>query len=376
VAGDSLSDVLVTLYYPSTFDDIINECTVADIQVYFDDLQATCVGTPNKIIEDMTNFAGKMKERIVNELEATLALDKATVTSDNFSLCCALRDELGEDAGPPVDLAAFLGVDQLNGQSRATLAKGSKLKRRIKAVDEQRQRLGRLSKGVKGGAMRVFFSGLLPAATYGVEVLGLSDMELESIRRIAMHAMTPQGKARSRTALLVARGDPAWRPSVGPVIRWAQEVWWTACPRKSAARALTPKDLNHHWTVASQRWPKRWAQSRGATDAAHLSLVRIGWKFNDAFNLITDQGVKVPLLETSPKLLTKMLQAAVQRTWQKAMAAKLAKEGFDAERVCPDPIRVLLASAWCKRNPLEGLVALRGLLWWHLDRGTGCRRWL
>ena len=99
-----MSDVLVNLYYISTFDEIVSESAAADIQVYFDDLQVTCVGAHKDIIDSMVDFADKMKTKIVMELEASLALDKATVTSDDYDLCCKLRDRLGEDAGPPTDL--------------------------------------------------------------------------------------------------------------------------------------------------------------------------------------------------------------------------------------------------------------------------------
>ena len=159
------------------------------------------------------------------------------------------------------------------------------------------------------------------------------------LRKAARTTTTPHGRARSATALFVAKGDPAWRPAVGPIVRWAQEVWWAEPPRGAAAKAMTIEELSEVWDAASRNWPRTWAKSRGALGAAVLSARRIGWHFDGPFAITTDQGIRIPLRETSPALLFKALREAVQRGWQRLIATKLGKDGFVGNRVCPDPAR-------------------------------------
>ena len=303
----------------------------------------------------MKDFAAKAHTMITEDLEATLALDKAAVTSNCPQLCRRLRDELGEVAGPEVDIAAFLGVDVLNGRKRSALKRGSRWKARQKTCKAKRRKLTRLAKGIMGGVSRVFVAGALPAATYGAEILGVSDTELEALRSTAKRAMTPHGKARSASALFVARGDPTWRPAAGLIVRWAQEVWWSETPRGTAANALTIDELSDAWTAASSSWPAKWSNSRGAMDTARLSAKRIGWQFNGPFSITTDQGVTLPLRETSPVLVAKALKEATQRRWQRKLATKLRKDGFEQERVCPDPVTSVTSSKWARQDPLSCL---------------------
>jgi len=372
VAGDSLSDVLVKLYYIDALDDICAKCTVSAIHVYFDDLQVTCIGEPDSIVNNMHHFATLAHVKITDDLECSLAMEKASVTADCPDLCTRLRDALGDIAGPPTSLAAFLGIDELNGRKRSCITKNpnSKWRARQQAAQDKRNRLSRLADGRIAGASNIFVSGTLPAATHGVEVIGISNAELDALRRTALVTMTPKGKARSLAALMVARGDPVWRPAVAPLARWAQEIWLSTAPRATAVDAIPLTELEEVWRAACTKFPRTWNHSRGALDAAVLSAQRIGWKFTSYDTVRTDLGATIRLIETTPKLLNVMLKDAVQRKWQRTMASKLEKNGFNAKRVCPDPIRTVLASAWSRRSPLQAFTALKAFCGgiWTADR--------
>jgi len=158
---------------------------------------------------------------------------------------------------------------------------------------------------------------------------------------------------------MVLRGDPSWRPSVAPVIRWAQEIWWAAFPKVKAVPALPLPFLKKAWKKAAAAPPDGWDSARGALDAAFLSLQRVGWTFADYDAVVTDQGVRVSLVTTSPKLLSKLLQEAVQRKWQRKMATGLTFNGWHGTRVCPDPIRAVTHSAWARTHCLEASYACR-----------------
>jgi len=301
VAGDSLSDILIELYYLEVFDQQAAEFGDVDLQVCFDDTQLSMEAKTNVIEARFVEAAESLHNKITYTLDAALARDKATIACTCPILCGKLRDRLGDAAGAPVQLTAFLGVDDLNGKVRAELARGSKWKERVGKHKARRGKVDRLAKGMKTGAVKIFIAGVVPEATYGVEVHGLANGELEGLRATAKLAMTPSGRARSASALFVARGDPTWRPAQAPVLRWAQEVWWTVAPRGAAAQALKPTVLRQAWEEASKAVPKSWSHARGPIDAAVLSANRVGWSFGGPFTLITDQGVKIQLFETSPR---------------------------------------------------------------------------
>jgi len=81
VAGDSLSDILIKLYYLEAFDQLTDEFKQIDLQVYFDDMQLTMEGKARDIEEKFVEAAETLHRKIVYDLDASLAMDKATVTS-------------------------------------------------------------------------------------------------------------------------------------------------------------------------------------------------------------------------------------------------------------------------------------------------------
>jgi len=357
IAGDSMSDALVKLFYIQAFDTFVEDHPNIDFNVYYDDLQIAARGTQQEIIKEVTEAAHALKATIETDMLATLAFDKATVTSDSQAVCDILRAKLGDCAGPPTRLAQFLGIDNMLGRRRTTLARGSKWKDRARAARKRKPRIQRLAAGRPAGALKVFVAGILPAMTYGVEVLGVSNIELKDMQKQALAAMTPATRGRSKSAVFTAKGDPTWRPAVAPVLRWAKEVWEAVSPSYPAAPRISLKQLREVWEVVDKKPPKTWGSSRSAFDAAFLSLRRIGWRFSDPFHVTDDLHTNVSLINTNPKLLAKLLREGVQRQWHRRVAASLIKHGWRGDRICPDPIVNLNHSAWARRNPLAALAA-------------------
>jgi len=365
IAGDSLSDILIKLYYVSALDELVQDLG-ADLEVYFDDLQLIMRGSFGDILNNLPVAAEKLKKVIEQDLRAKLAIDKATLVSDSSDLCKELRDAIGAEAGPIVEMSQFLGIDNQLGKSRATIMKASKLKARMQAAAERGPRLRRLRTKTRTSATKVFTTGTLAAATYGSEALGLSNNDLEKLRKLALDAMPALAKGRSRSAIFSALGDPTWRAAVAPARRWAQEIWEADLPRESAVESLSLEQLEQAWLQAKASPPKDWGGCRGATDAAILSLKRFGWSMSNHMTFVSDLGVAVPIRETSPKLLAKMLQEGVQRSWERKLAKSMASEGWVGERVSADAIRKVLNSAWAKRNPRGARGALKlfcGAVW-------------
>jgi len=366
VAGDSLSDVLVKLYYLETLDEFAVANPSVGLEVYFDDLQISARGPARLVQKTLPEAASNLKKCIEVDLQATLAIDKATLTASSQDLLCNLREAIGAPAGPVVEVAQFLGVDSQLGRCRRKVFRKSKLKQRISTVAARRPRLRRLRSGTGKGAVKIFTTGVLSAASYGAETMGISNKDLDVLQKAAADAMPPLPRGRSRSALFTAMGDPTWRVAVAPAIRWAQEVWAAESKSKSAATKISIPQLKAAWHVASKAWPKNWGGSRGAVDATHLSLKRIGWSFDGPLHYVTDRGAKIPLEDTSPKLLASMLREGVQRSWHRKFARSLTKAGWKGSRVCPGPVASLLRSTWASKNPKQAhavLKAFTGATW-------------
>ena len=133
----------------------------------------------------------------------------------------------------------------------------------------------------------------------------------------------------------------------------------SSVPKSKAVPSLPIPILARALHQAKRKAVKSWGHARGAVDALLLSLKRIGWSAKDATHFISDQAVEIPLLATSPKLLSKLLREAVQRSWQRKFAGSLRRQGWDAKRVCGDPARILTNSSWARQNPLEAHHAIK-----------------
>ena len=157
VAGDSLSDTLVKLYYFEPLCGFAARHRSTELDVYFDDIQLAVRGSRTNVKRDLLAAAEDLKNVIEADLGATLAEDKATIISDSKSLCDELREELGAAAGAPTSVAQFLGVDSLLGRRRRVIKNGSKFKKRLKDVCRRRQRLRRC--GLQGRSGQDLYCG-------------------------------------------------------------------------------------------------------------------------------------------------------------------------------------------------------------------------
>eukprot|EP00959_Pyramimonas_sp_CCMP1952_P044466 929217-Pyramimonas_sp.AAC.1 len=67
--------------------------------------------------------------------------------------------------------------------------------------------------------------GLLPAGAYASEIEGPSNNYLEQLRSIELSASGPKCKGKSRAVTFALYGCKSGKWALGPVIRWAKEVW-------------------------------------------------------------------------------------------------------------------------------------------------------
>jgi len=199
-------------------------------------------------------------------------------------------------------------------------------------------------------ATQVFTSGVLPAIVYGAEVNGISDVELKKIRNISTAAMTGGTTGRSLSASLLLRGDPSWKAGVAPISRWHKEVW--RVHHQGRKSNFTAQEIEEAWHVARKNdheWYKadgspKWSGVRGPVGATCLSLQRMGWIPLEPFEWIDDLGVKIKLIDMSPKMLTLLLKESSTRKLEREVAFSVGSTDMEGRRACMDPIRSFLAT--------------------------------
>ena len=140
---------------------------------------------------------------------------------------------------------------------------------------------------------------VMPAASYGPEVVGYSDSALHKLRVNALAAVASATGGGHMDAEWAARDgstgklDPAFEAHAAPLVTLA-EAWWS-CWRshhelKSAHDAA--------WTALNKRARSKsspWSFAAGPNAAAILSAGRLGWHFAAADVLITDKQERLEL---------------------------------------------------------------------------------
>ena len=138
-------------------------------------------------------------------------------------------------------------------------------KKRIQKVLKRKARLRVLTR--RGGllAQRIYKCGLHPAAMYGDEISGISDVEWRSMQRLASAAHSPMTAGRSLSALWLWYEGPTTSSAVAPILRWSKEVWLAAThPRGETGehgqflKVLNLPALRRIWERGRSQRPERW----------------------------------------------------------------------------------------------------------------------
>ena len=209
------------------------------------------------------------------------------------------------------------GVDVSAGKTRAVTS--ARRKKRIQKVLKRKARLRMLTRRAGSLARRIYKCGLHPAAMYGDEVSGISDVEWRSMQRLASAAHSPMTAGRS-----LWYDDPTTSSVLAPILRWSRAVRLAAThPRGETGehgqflKVLNLPALRRIWERGRSQRPERWRSVKGTVGATFLSLDRIKWTWPSPFQFFDNNNTEILLTTTSPALLKSMLSAAVCRTNQR-----------------------------------------------------------
>ncbi len=236
-----------------------------------------------------------------------------------------------------------LGVGIAAGVRRTTRV----MQVRLHALRARAQRIRRLRRS-RVNATRLFSTGGAAVAEYGLPVTGISDSSLLVRRRIVAAAVGSSTSGRNLDLdLLLAEGsdrcrrvDPAFEATAAPLATWAEAVWMKWAPRTAMARAVAYAKER----MAAAKRP--WACATGPAAVAVATAARIGWFFEDALVLVTDEGRRLDLLMDPPCEVRREACRAVERWWWRRIALDLpALQGPHGVGAVIGPIRRLLTAA-------------------------------
>jgi hypothetical protein len=187
---------------------------------------------------------------------------------------------------------------------------------------------------VKGS--RLYISGALPTAAFGVEVHGLSNAQLRGRQRQAVACMSTH-KVGSLVARLVLKEDPHCYEASACLLKWCQMVY-KATNEPEIAKWSLPQ-LRDKWELCQHMLPKKWCNVRGPMGAMSLEVARLGWKQVSPFELETHLGGdRIILTVASPAFMKHW----IKRAHQHKLECKLGVIWGSPDPVRPDAVLSLM----------------------------------
>ena len=277
------------------------------VAVYIDDFTISAqADTCREARRATLATAGSLAAFLEGELRGEVSAEKATVVANTAKLADDVRAGLGQRGGVAVRSAAMLGIDFSAGRRRRG-ARRSVAAARVRLSAARSRRLARVARGCRRGAsaLKLYITGIRPAATYGAAVCGVAPGQLLRQRRSASVAMRPAARGRSLTATSILHGDPSGRAGVAAIERWAAEVWAAA---GGDSQCFSFGYLAATWyALRAYAVDASWSSARGPIGIAHLELARIGWEWTEPFAIHDAAGAAHCLLTRSPKAIAHAL---------------------------------------------------------------------
>ncbi len=354
-AGCGLACTYVKVYSVPPIDQLLPKLPpTVSLDVHVDDFVLSCeASTVQEVVRDLQQAQADLKAMIDEELGAKVSMPKAAMVASSLALAKALRQAIGEMAGPLRDAAPNLGFDAAAAKKRGTRNVGPLRNKRLASGWKRRGRLRQLASVVGSKARKIYTAGVGPSATYYASVQGLSDREALAVRRLAACVLPPRSRYRSLTIAHIINDMPTAITEVAATLQFSRMVWAaTVCgaerprfegfglPGLREAWAKVKEGVDNIIDADAKEDARRryWKNSRGPLSAVMLELDRVGWSASAPFEWRDDQGVRVALTETPPALLRDMLVASVRRKAERTVGAARARHdpAFEGRRACCD----------------------------------------
>ena len=363
-AGCSLADIWITTFSVPGMDVYQRLAPFARVAIWFDDFALTCGGkTEEQLLNAIVLSLVLLIDILWRAFAAKIAFEKTACITNApgvWEKAARMVEAAFPDQGVVLPAAApcasNLGVDHMVGRPRRVRKKSAKTVRTCKAK-RRAQKIMECRAMAKRGRQRfqrIVTIGLLPAASYGARVWGLSAAEARSMRSLSLAALVPTCQA-SLCAKLVLHGDPVARVAYDVVIGFVAEVWSTMAGVKTTS-VLSIPTLVSFWNAARPDMKRKLSECRGPVQIAGWTLRELGWKWEQPLCMTTNGGQTLKMADNSPKAfghwLEKDMLAQHDLRLRAKAAARIPADKVDMKKVyleegpiMVEPVRAFIAKA-------------------------------
>ncbi|CAK0826069.1 unnamed protein product [Prorocentrum cordatum] len=366
-AGDGYADVVIKAHAIEQYDIYVTLHPLVRFASYIYDTSLGINGATKESVILQAVAAGNAFFNVAKKLGARINDKLAVVASSND-----IGKEVVRQLKLPTDMnrtrATYLGTDFAGARRRRGKLLRARQQARHKIYKQRLRKLGRFRHRLPGQqtqrTAKVFRAGARPAATFGVEINGLTDRELHKLRTDFGKFRKPCHGGVSASAKVVLLGDPTVAIAMAPVLQWSRMVWMAV---SQPEQAPVPLALLTTWWRRAVEEPgvcSTWGTTRGPLQRAALSLARAGWTATSALRWRNHRGDLVFVEQLTPGLLLQMLQQGVQCQHERDLADKLGlgegkRATFDilAPLVSLRSKRYTAHQKFCIMNELEQMAA-------------------
>ena len=352
VAGDSLADFFMRAMMLEVVDELLSEFPAVQAAVVADDIQLLAAGSEAYVKTTAVDISKKAFE-LMESSRLPISTPKLVVLASSPSLAEAICEKVEGLEKAHVKCSRNLGVDYK--LSRASVGNRSVLKSRLCTAKQQAQRARQLRRaGANVGPL--LQRGVRPLGLYGVQVVGMSNAEIRSLRSSMNIALSTPGKSSTVQLALKGIADPICDAHAMVTGTWATAWFDGWVPR-------TMMEATFAAAIAAYEGDTVWGALPGPAAVTYASLRRIGWEANSAADWQTMDGHKLSLSDVGP-LSVKQLDVHDAETlaWRSAAANHLHLSHLTR---CPllSPLKKLLETTDDRKGwHGEHQVVLRSLL--------------
>ena len=335
------------------------------LTIHVDDLLIEIIDEDKGKLMDKLEKAAANTNFSIRRLRMQMALDKAACAMSTPQLATAAQERIGKMAGEATDGGTrYLGVDATAGRSFATNGKKKGQKRtsgnnragkgkkevkknskgdlkkrkqewlsslankggktrteRQKGTKAKFHRLQRLLK-VSKKAKKLFYTGIMPAYTYGLEVTGIGHKQIREVRGMTATMDGFPRMSRDIWGALRPERDPLVALTWPVIQRYTEEIWRHGAPDQRNGRMVPIATLKQAVeNAAANRYRKIVAE--GPVGRMMEQMEWAGWQLQNVFTIKDGEGNERHLAATPAAALLKQYKKDVLRRTERRAEARM-----------------------------------------------------
>ena len=248
VAGGTFATKELKLYFMDGIKQVVKKNSHTDIVLQVDDfITSTYANTRDQALRNIHSVVQDVVALVEVDLMMKFAPDKSFVLSNDKELAEKATQLLGRYGGHAEKQAQRLGIPSAAGKRICRKPQDARVKKALRRTSRI-SRMARAIRSNKTRAARLFFGGTMPAADYGIEVIGMNPSNITKLSTAAMSSMAlpPRIAANPLAWTIISHGSirmPAVTVAVAPAVRLAREMWLGTDSAYAHADVIRPPEL-------------------------------------------------------------------------------------------------------------------------------------